>query len=217
MNNDNNYFNIFSYIASKLEEETQANDCAIICMNEDSAKEPYIEITYIDKEGNETGLTTNFENLEHMVDYASEYEEVFEVFDDDAVMSVVYDSKNNMLNLIRLKNCEYTGNKFFYDYESSIFVGYIINKSCNLSYEEKIKKLYKIMKKIMENVYDLDYNEYFTFKIKDEVINNIYTIKSWKMGYDTNENVEVSEQNNLKTIESIFDINLNDKENIKKM
>lgn len=219
MENNSNYFNIHNYINSKLEEGTGREDYAVVQLSVDCANEPYIEIIYVDEDGEQAGLNTNYDNLECMAEYANKYSDVFEAFtEDDAVISVVYDPDTYSLDLIKVRNGNCISSKLKYDYQSWVtFVGYLINPTSNFTYEEKIKSLYEVMKKIMELSYDNDLEESVVFKVKDEIINNIYIVRDFNKGCSTNENVDITNQNNLTIIESVFDVKLTENEKIKKL
>ena len=210
----NNSFNILNYIKNRLMQTEKTTDKVIVCMNVDSNNEPYIEMTYIDCDGNIAGLTKNYESLVDFAGYCEYYEDIFDAYLNDRVMSVVYDVDESKLNLIKYSNGNYVGHKFYEDYSNLIFVGYVIKKS-NLSYEEKVKTLYKVMKQIMEAAYRSDYEGDFIFKVKDEIISNIYTVKDFKEGIYQNENIETTDQGNISIIESTLEIKLREENNQK--
>ena len=63
MGNDNkNYFNVFEHINSNLEEENQEGK-VIICLQEDCVKEPYIEIIYIDEDGDKASFINDYDGF----------------------------------------------------------------------------------------------------------------------------------------------------------
>ncbi len=177
-------------------------------MSEDSVGEPYIEITYTDENGETAGLIEKSDNINSIVEYAQNYSEVLDAFNDDNVMSIVYDSSTEKMNLVKFKNGNYVGNKFFDDYSDAVFLGYVINRTSSLSKEDKVKKLYEIMKLIMAASYEQDLEQYFIFKVKTLEIENIYDIKNWREGYSSNVNEEESEEFNISTIGSEFSIDL---------
>ena len=218
-----NYFSVFNYVNSKLETENFENT-VIVCMNQDCNKEPYIEINYINEDDDQAGLTTNYENLDLIEECAETHSAAFEVFDEyDDVLSVVYDTGTEQLNLIKIRNGNCIGKKLQEDFEgNAIFLGYIINPKSNLVYKEKITLLYEIMKKIMCNAYDYDLEHSIIFKVKnnltneEDVINNIYITRNFKEGCSTNDNKDISDQQNYEVIESIYDVKFNE-ENIEKV
>lgn len=215
MDKNSNYFDIYSYIYSNLDEASEEEDMmdkVVVCMDIDSNQEPYIEITYMDGIGTEAGLN-NLAEFEFINNY---YDDVFDTYPDDSVISVVYDSATKKLNLIRLKNGNYRGNKSYEDYENAIFVGYIIDETFNLSYQNKIKMLYKVMKQIMDSAYECDYEEDFVFKVKDKWLTNVNTIKTWKAGFVYVDDCENYEQKNLDIIKSVFGVDLKE-ESIQKV
>lgn len=217
MGQKDNYFSVFNYINSKLEKD-EISDTAVVCMNQDCKNEPYIEINYINEDDVQASLTTNYENLYLIESCAETYSDTFDVFEDyDNVMSVIYDTETEQLNLVKIRNGNCIGKKLKEDFEGTpIFMGYVINPTANLSYEEKIALLYEIMKEIMHNAYNNDLESSITFKVKEEVINNIYTIRTWKNGYYSNDNEETTDQQNYKIVESVFDVKFNE-ENIQKV
>ena len=159
MENNISHFNIFTYIKSKLEENPLVENEGLITviLNKDNNGEPYIEINYKDEEGDEASLTKNFNNLSLIADYASNYSDIFNTYDNDSIVSIIYDNDSEKLNLIRVKNGNYTGKKYMEDYDLAIFVGYIIEDK-KLSKEEKINLLYEnVMEDIMDSVYQYNY------------------------------------------------------------
>lgn len=207
MSNNDNYFDIHSYTQSKqggILEKNSLADVAIVCLNEDSNCEPYIEINYIDYEGNEGGLT-NLEKLDDIANYANVYSSVFEVFPYNTIISILYDLDAKELDLVRLE--DYSCVECDLDFnENSISVGYIINKDVNLDFKSKIKLLYEVMKRIMAYAYKEDLELDIVFKIKNQLISNIY-------GFVDNQNIEIielSEQVNLAIIESEYQVSLSE-------
>lgn len=217
MSNNNNLktFNITNYINSNLEDEILRNK-VIICLKQDDNKEPYIEITYADEEGNEAGLTKNLEKLEKMTYLSDALFNSLLMPPSDDISSVIYDVQVNKLNLINYKNGNYAGNKLMKDYEKIFFVGYIINKLSNLSFNKKVELLYAVMEKIMiclsfENL------ERVIFKVNNSELQNIYYIKTWTKGYDENRDYESSKRQNWEIIYSEFEMyqDENNKQKIK--
>ncbi len=207
--NSNNYFDVLSYIKDNLEEITETEDRVIVSLNEDNNKEPYIEITYIDTDGNVAGLTKNYDSLNLIDSYADYYSEVIDISGKDNVTTIVYDTATGKLNLINTKNGICIGNKLKEDFGTAIFVGYIVNPKLLMSYEEKLKKLYDVMKEIMCAAYDHNYESDFIFFVKEEEIGNVYTTKKWK-GFESNseEEIKLCDKNNLSVIESVFETKL---------
>jgi len=204
MNNDN-YFNIYSYMESKqggLVEKDSLDDVAIVCLNEDSNGEPYIEIDYIDYDGQIGGLTS-LEKLDAISEYADYYTNIFDVFSYNAIVSILYNLDTKQLDLINLKDkscvdCDLTFN------ENSISVGYIINKKINFDFKTKVKILYELMKIIMLRSYEEGLKIDVVFKVKNQIISNIYQ-------YDNEDNLEpceLSEQINLSIIKNQFEVDL---------
>lgn len=214
-----NYFDIFECINKNLEEEDISGQ-VIVSLNEDCSKEPYIEIVYIDEIGDKASFVSDYENFSGMDDYVSKFTEVFDVPEDSSVISIVYDTYTEQLNLVRRMGKDYIGNKFSDDYEgSAIFVGYVINKKLNLNYEEKLNILYNVMKEIMESSFQNDYELQFVFNAKDEFLENIYSVKDWKDGSLENDEEEREESNNknLSVIENVFNASLKENQKTKKL
>jgi len=205
------FFDVWGYINSKTNKTEISEDRVILKINMDSNNEPYIDVNYIDEDGNEAGLTKKLLNIGNTC--AENYSDALEAIKDDNIISLVYDTFENELNLIRYKNGNYMGNKIFDDYEETpIFVGYIV-KGLNLSFDDKIKKLYDVMKKIMENTVELDYTYNFIFKANDEVLHNIYVTKDFKDGICDNEKeeIELLDKVNLAIIDDVYGIDLFEK------
>lgn len=203
MSDRNNFFDIFSYIKSKLEKEKVTEDKVIVGMNVDSNDEPYIEITYIDTYGTRAGLNDNFENLGEIAGYANYYSEIFDTFTNDAVISIVYDTGTEKLNLLKTRNGDYIGNKFLEDFENAVFVGYLV-KGLNFCFKRKVEILYEVMKNIMRASYEVDLETDVIFMVQDQILSNIYTNRSFKNGYTENENIENTNEGNLSIIESVY-------------
>lgn len=214
MKNDNLFFSIFNYISSKLEEKTIQDSRAIVSLNEDNKEEPYIDITYIDAENNlEASMTNDVENLSNM-QIESDLIDAFDTYSHDAVVSVVYDTGTNRLNLLRMRNGNYVGDKSYDDFETPIFVGYIV-KSGVLTKQEKILILYDVMKEIMDTAYNYDLEEQIFFKVKEEPLNNIYYERTFKEDSTGNSNPEELDNGNIAVIENELVVKLNEDENKK--
>lgn len=213
-----NYFNVFEHINSNLEEE-EISGQVIISLNEDCVKEPYIEVIYIDEDGDKAGFVNDYDNLSYIDSFACDFKDVFDVSNNDSVLSIVYDTDTYQLNLIRMRGKNYLGNKFSNNYGSAIFAGYIINKKLNLEYKEKLTILYEVMKEIMENCYEEDFESIFIFKVKEEIIENILVTRNWKDGFIENEDeqVENSDKYNLSIIEKEFGVNFSERQKVKKL
>lgn len=207
---------IINYILSNLEEE-KTNDKIVVSMNEDDNKEPFIDITYINKDGIKGGLTSNFENLKKVKTIANEVYSVFKARYDESIVPVVYDPLINKFNLIRMdKDGSYRGNKFHTDSLDAFFVGYIIdNKDKTLDYETKVEKLYDTIKFIMAYI-NKNLARKFIFKVKDNELKNIYFSKTWDNGFEANNNQKESNSYNIDLISSAYGIDLNTKKLIKK-
>jgi hypothetical protein len=207
MKNDDLFFSIFNYINSKLEEKTQNENRVIVSINEDNKEEPYIDITYIDAENSlEASMTNDVENLSDMA-IESGLIDVFDTYCHDAVVSVVYDTGTNKLNLLRMRNGNYVGDKSYDDFETPIFVGYIV-KSGVLTRQEKILVLYEVMKSIMDAAYTEDLEEQVFFKVKEEPLNNIYYERTFKEESTGNYNLEELDNGNIAVIENEFTVKL---------
>lgn len=218
MENSSSHFNIFNYIKSKLEENPLVENEGLITviLNKDNNGEPYIEIVYKNEEGDEAGLTKNFDNLSLITDYASNYSDVFNTYDNDSIVSIIYDNDSEKLNLIRVKNGNYTGKKYMEDYDLAIFVGYIIEDK-KLSKEEKINLLYEnVMEDIMDSVYQYNYQNSFIFMVGEQVLNNIYMTSNFIDGVSDSSDPDAISEGNIKIIEEVFGIKLS-KENKQKI
>lgn len=207
MKNDDLFFSIFNYINSKLEEKSKKESRVIVSINEDNKEEPYIDITYIDAENHlEASMTTDVENLSDMA-IESGLIDVFDTYSHDAVVSVVYDTGTNKLNLLKMRNGNYVGDKSYDDFETPIFVGYVV-KSGILTREEKILILYGVMKEIMDAAYMDDLEEQVFFKVKEEPLNNIYYERTFKEDSTGNSNPEELDNGNISVIENEFTVKL---------
>jgi hypothetical protein len=214
MNNDNLFFSIFNYISSKLEEKPIKDSRVIVSLNEDNKEEPYIDITYIDAENNlEASMTNDVENLSNM-QIESDLIDAFDTYSHDAVVSVVYDTGTDKLSLLRTRNGNYVGDKSYDDFETPIFVGYIV-KSGVLTREEKILILYDVMKSIMDTAYNYDLEEQIFFKVKEEPLNNIYYERTFKEDSTGNSNSEELDNGNIVAIENELVVKLSEDENKK--
>lgn len=201
------FFGIFNYISSKLEEKPIKDSRVIVSLNEDNKEEPYIDITYIDAENHlEASMTTDVENLSNM-SIGSDLIDVFDTYSHDAVVSVVYDTGTDKLSLLRTRNGNYIGDKLYDDFETPIFVGYIV-KSVVLTRKEKILILYDVMKEIMDTAYNYDLEEQVFFKVKDEPLNNIYYERTFKEDTTGNSNPEELDNGNIYVIQNEFKVKL---------
>lgn len=219
MESNTSHFNIFSYIKSKLEENPLVENEGLITiiLNKDNNGEPYIEIAYKNEDGDEACFTKNFNNLSLITDYASNYSDIFNTYDNDSIVSIIYDNESEKLNLIRVKNGNYTGKKYMEDYDLAIFVGYIIEDK-KLSKEEKIKLLYEnIMEDIMDSVYQYNYQNSFIFMVGDQVLNNIYMTSDFIDGVSDSAEPDVISLGNIEIIEEVFEVKLQEKNKQKKL
>ena len=211
-NNNEKYFNIIDYIKSKLELQNSKDEQVIVSLNEDCNNEPYIEITYKENSDNTAGLTNNLDKLDSMSGFTLKFDDVFDVSTDNDVVTIIYDTGTSKLNMVKQKNGKLIGNKFLEDYETAIFLGYIIINQ-NLSREEKIKKLYTEITNIMDLTYYHDYESNFTFYSKGVELNNICAKKTWVDGYvgAEDEEKEQSTEENLNILEEVFGVSLKEK------
>ena len=219
MENNKSYFNIFSYIKSKLEENPLVENKGLVTviLNKDNNGEPYIEIKYKNEDGDEAGLTQNFNDLSLVTDYASNYSDVFDTYDNDSIVSIIYDNDTEKLNLIRVKNGNYIGKKYMEDYDLAIFVGYIIEDK-KLSKEDKINLLYKnVMEDIMDSVYQYDYHNNFIFMVGEQVLNNIYMNSDFIVGVSESDDPDTTRLGNIETIEEELGVSLQEKNKQKKL
>ena len=219
MENNKSYFNIFSYIKSKLEENplVENEGLVTVILNKDNNGEPYIEIKYKNEDGDEAGLTQNFNDLSLVTDYASNYSDVFDTSDNDSIVSIIYDNDTEKLNLIRVKNGNYIGKKYMEDYDLAIFVGYIIEDK-KLSKEDKINLLYKnVMEDIMDSVYQYDYHNNFIFMVGEQVLNNIYMNSDFIVGVSESDDPDTTRLGNIEMIEEELGVSLQEKNKQKKL
>lgn len=218
MENNSSHFNIFNYIKSKLEENPLVENEGLITiiLNKDNNGEPYIEIVYKNEDGAEAGLTKNFDNLSLITDYASNYSDVFHTYDNDSIVSIIYDNDSEKLNLIRVKNGNYTGKKYMEDYDLAIFVGYIIEDK-KLSKEEKINLLYEnVMEDIMDSAYQYNYQNSFIFMVGEQVLNNIYMTSNFIDGVSDSTDPDAISEGNKKIIEEEFGVKIQSDDKQKK-
>ena len=211
-NNNTNYFNIIDYIKSKLELETSKEEQIIVSLNEDCNNEPYVEITYTDEDGNTAGLTHNLDELDSMTSFIEAHDGVFEIPGNEDIITIMYDTGTGKLNMVKQKNGNLVGNKFFKDYDCAIFLGYVIIKK-GLTKLEKIKMLYEVITNIMVSVYSGDKEHLFNFFSKGVELNNIFVQKNWSEGYMGTEEEEKNILNceNLSILEEVFGVSLIEK------
>lgn len=205
--NNNNHFSIINYIKSKLEKNISvgSEEFVTVILNRDNNGEPYIDINYKDEYGEEAGLTKNFNKLYNLYDCASNYSDTY---NNNSIVSVIYDTTSEKFNLIKVRNGNYIGKKYMVDYDGVIFVGYIIENK-KMSMEQKIKILYKeVIENIMDSVYRNDYEDNFIFMAGDQILNNICMICDFKDGNMTNDDLEGTSRGNIETIEEVFQIKL---------
>lgn len=199
MNNDN-YFDIHGYLEKnqrEIEGEFSFCDGAVMSLNEDNAGEPYISISYVNSSYEEGGLL-NLENMDTLFYNAYSYRYIFKVFPVNAIISVLYNSKNKKLELVNLSDRSFMGCDVIYNDESTVCVGYIINKNSNLDYDSKIKLLYEVMKFTMIRAYN---ESNVNFKINNQIICNVFS--QYKSEYE-----ELANQVNLAVIKSEFNVDL---------
>lgn len=209
--NNSNHFSIFNYIKSKLEKDISvgSEEFVTVILNMDNNGEPYIEINYKDEYGEEAGLTKNFDKLYNLSDCASNYSDAFDTYNNNSIVSVIYDTTSEKFNLIKVRNGNYIGKKYMVDYDGIIFVGYIIENK-KMSMEQKIKILYKeVIESIMHSAYTNSYENNFIFMAGDQILNNICMICDFKDGNMENNDIESTSRGNIETIEEVFQIKLN--------
>ena len=106
-----------------------------------------------------------------------------------------------------MRNGNYVGDKSYDDFETPIFVGYIV-KSVVLTREEKILILYDVMEEIMDTAYNYDLEKQIFFKVKEEPLNNIYYERTFKEDSIGNSNSEELNNGNIAVIENEFKVKL---------
>ena len=198
-----NYLDIYSYLNSNLSEKEGDYyfcDGAIMSLNEDSKGEPYININYVNPSYEEGGII-NLENMDKLFVETKLYHYIFDVLPLNAIISVLYNKNSKKLEFARLQDRSCAECDVIYDKESTVCVGYIINKDLNLDYESKIKLLYEVMKHSMINSVFQGLQKNINFKINNQLISNVY-------GRLKDNFKELSNQANLAIIKSEFGVDL---------
>lgn len=200
MNNDN-YFNIWNYIEPNLSDKIE-NEKVIVSMREDSNGEPFIEIIYINKNGEEISLTNDLNNVESIMDFASNFWGNFRGNYSSHINVIEYSSITKKLHILNEENWQKL------DEESSICTCFIVNKSANYSRTTKIFMLAQVMNCLMhETSYMLDqYSKKISFYANNEELENAY-YKDFSISIRVNID-DKSANKNLEIINKQFNLNL---------
>ena len=169
MNNDN-YLNIWNYIESNLSDKIE-NEKVIVSMREDSNGEPFIEIIYINKNGEEISLTNGLDNIESVMDFASNFWGEFRGHYNSHINVIEYSLITKKLHILTEDNWQTL------DKESSICTCFIVNKLANYSRPTKVFMLAEVMSSLMFNTLlymDKRYTRSISFYINDEELENMY-------------------------------------------
>ena len=169
MNNDN-YLNIWNYIEPNLSDKIE-KEKVIVSMREDSNGEPFIEIIYINKNGEEISITNGFNNAKSIMDFAKNFFGEFRGSYKSHINVIEYSLITKKLHILTEENWQTL------DKESSICTCFIVNKSANYSRPTKIFILAEVMSSLMFNtlIYlDKMYSTKISFYINNEELENMY-------------------------------------------
>lgn len=189
MSNNNDKFEIKKYINSKLENDELKNK-VIINLTEDDNHEPYIEITYVTEEGLTGGLIKNYAHLNKVKQIALKNSSCLEQYLGDYIIPIVYDPQTGKLNLIKIKDNSYVGNKFRTSQSEAFFVGYIYNNDISKCFSEKIDLFCELIAKIMLSQTKENFGN-LIFMVKNKEIPHIKYRKIWNTGY---ESIDISKE-----------------------
>lgn len=199
MNNDN-YLNIWNYIEPNLSDKIE-KEKVIVSMREDSNGEPFIEIIYINKNGEEISLTNGFDKVESIIDFASNFFGEFRVNYKSHINAIEYSLITKKLHILTNENWQTL------DKNSSICTCFIVNKSANYSRPTKIFMLAEVMSSLMFNtlIYiDKMYSKRISFYINNEELENMY----YRSGHVIIDIDDKSANKNLEIINKQFGLNL---------
>ncbi len=202
MNNDN-YLNIWNYIEPNLSDKIEAEK-VIVSMREDSNGEPFIEIIYINKNGEEISLTNGFNNVESIMDFASNFFGEFRGNYRSHINVIEYSLITKKLHILTEENWQKL------DKNSSICTCFIVNKLANYSRPAKIFMLAEVINALMRNTFvyiDKMYSKKVWFYVNNEKLENVYYKE--QLGSYTTLNVDDKCANkNLEIINKQFKLNL---------
>lgn len=202
MNNDN-YLNIWNYIEPNLSDKIESEK-VIVSMREDSNGEPFIEIIYINKNGEEISITNGLNNVESVMDFASNFFGEFRGHYNSHINVIEYSLITKKLHILTEENWQ-TLNK-----KSSICTCFIVNKLANYSRPTKIFMLAKVMDSLMHNLFcyiDDMYSKKISFYVNNEELEKVYYREQLK--YHSILNIDDKSANkNLEIINKQFKLNL---------
>ena len=202
MNNDN-YLNIWDYIQPNLSDKIE-NEKVIVSMREDSNAEPFIEIIYINKKGEEISLTNGLNNVESIMNFASNFWGEFRGNYSSHINVIQYSLITKKLHILKEENWQTL------DKKSSICTCFIVNKLANYSRPTKIFMLAKVMDSLMHNTFcylDDKCSKKVLFYVNNEELENVYYREQMK--YHSFLNIDDKSANkNLEIINKQFGLNL---------
>lgn len=200
MNNDN-YLNIWNYIEPNLSDNIE-NEKVIVSMREDSNGEPFIEIIYINKNGEEISLTNNFNSVETIMGLAKNTFSTFRLSHNLPIMSINYSLITKKLHILSEKNWQSL------DEDSSVCTCFIVNKSADFSRPNKIFMLAKIIDFIMYDAMANSNNKNIIFKVNNRELENVYYVSERINGYRKISLSNRRAEENLEIINKQFKLNL---------
>ena len=202
MNNDN-YLSIWNYIEPNLSDKIESEK-VIVSMREDSNGEPFIEIIYINKNGEEISLTNGLNNIESIMDFASNFFGEFRGNYRSHISPIFYSLVTNKLHILIKENW------LKLDKNSSICTCFIVNRLANYSRPTKIFMLAEVINNLMRNTFNYmdDVNsKKVWFYVNNEELENVYYKE--QLGSYTTLNVDDKSANkNLEIINKQFRLNL---------
>jgi len=202
MNNDN-YLNIWNYIEPNLSDKIE-NEKIIVSMREDSNGEPFIEIIYVNKNGEEISLTNGLNNVESIMDFTSKLWGEFRLNYNSHINAIEYSLITKKLHILTEENWQTL------DKNSSICTCFIVNKLANYSKPTKVFMLAKVMDCLMYNIFcyvDDRYSKKISFYVNSEELENVYYREQFK--YHSIINIdEKSANKNLEIINKQFGLKL---------
>lgn len=201
MNNDN-YLNIWDYIEPNLSDKIE-KEKVIVSMREDSNGEPFIEIIYLNKNGEEISLTNGLNNVESIIDLSSNFFGTFTGGNYNShINAIFYSLVTKKLHILNQKNCQGL------DKKSSVCTCLIVNKTSNYSRPTKIFMLAEVMAHLMYNtlIYIDPIYLYFkkiSFYVNNVELENVYYIERLTININ-----DKSANKNLEIINKQFKLNL---------
>ena len=199
MNNDK-YLNIWNYIEPNLSEKIE-KEKVIVSMREDSNGEPFIEIIYVNKNGEEISITNNFNNVETIMGLAKNTFSTFRLSHNLPIMSINYSLITKKLHILNEKNWQSL------DKDSSICTCFIVDKSADLSQQDKIFVLAQIIDAIMYGVKANQHDKNIIFKVNNRELENVYYVSERFNGYRRLSLSNRRAEENLEIINEEFKLN----------